>query len=121
MGKSLLDWLVPVGENRLAVMLVTFKREGGLAFFPRLNRPVVIDTAELPQQQRDELEDCLRKSDFFALPPNVGQKAPGAADMREYIVTVEHASQKHTVRFIEPFDKPEVETLIARLEAQARS
>ena len=101
-------------------MLVTFKREGGFAFFPRLNRPVVIETAQLPHQQRDELEDCLRKSDFFALPPNVGQKPPGAADMREYIITVEHGSQKHTVRFIEPFDKPQVEALIARLEAHAR-
>src|SRR5215475_1273078 len=101
-------------------MLITFKREGGLAFFPRLSQPVVIDTAQLPQRQRDELENCLDETDFFALPPCVGKKGRGAADMREYTITVQHNARQYTVHFIEPFENPEVEALIANLEARAR-
>src|SRR5215472_1510504 len=69
------------GEEGLD-MRITFQSQGGIAFFPGLNRPVVIDTAQLPAEERSKLEGLLQSTRFFALPASVGQTRRGAADVR---------------------------------------
>ena len=102
-------------------MRITFQRQGGLAFFPALSQPVVIDTAQLEAAPRAALERLVQAVDFFALPATVGRKRQDAADTREYTVTVEEAGRSATVRVLEPFDNADVEALIAALEAHARA
>ena len=102
-------------------MRITFQRQGGLAFFPALSQPVVIDTAQLAAAQRTALEQLVQAAHFFALPPTIGVKRPDAADSREYTVTVEEAGHSATVRVIEPFDNADVEAFLAALEAHARA
>jgi hypothetical protein len=57
---------------------------------------------------------------FFALPATVGAPRRGAADARDYTVTVEDADRRAAVWFLEPFDNTDVGALIAALEAHAR-
>jgi hypothetical protein len=98
-------------------MIITYKREGGIGFFPRLSEPVVIDTEQLDPKARAGLENCFHKADFFALPAVLGRKPAGAADMREYSVTVNDGGRSHTVRIIEPPALPAVAHLLENLDA----
>ena len=102
-------------------MRITFQSDGGIAFVPKLNQPVVIDTARLPAEQRTKLEGLLQSARFYALPPSIGQKRRGAADVREYTLRVEDGTRDHTVRVTEPFEHPELEQLITELRAHART
>jgi len=102
-------------------MRITFQSHGGIAFFPKLSQPVVIETDQLPAQQRLKLEGLLQSTRFFAMPALLGKKGKGAADMREYTLRVEDGAQDHTVRVTEPFEDPQLEQLIAELRAHARA
>jgi len=100
---------------------ITFQSQGGIAFFPGLNRPVIIDTAQLPGEERSKLEGLLQSTRFFSLPASVGQRQRGAADIREYTLRVEDETRDHTVHVTEPFDHPELEQLIMQLRSHARA
>jgi hypothetical protein len=102
-------------------MLITFQAQGGMAFFPRLNRPVVIDTALLAADERSKLEGLVQAAHFFTLPAVIGTKQRGAADFREYTITVEDGVHNHTVHITEPFENPGLEELIKALAARARA
>jgi hypothetical protein len=100
---------------------ITFQTQGGIAFFPGLNRSVVIDTAQLPAEQRSKLEGLVQATRFFALPPTVGTTRRGAADFREYTLKVEDGVQHYTVHVTEPFENSELEELIRALQSHARA
>jgi emfourin len=100
---------------------ITFQSQGGIAFFPGLNRPVVIDTAQLPAEQRSNLEGLVQATRFFALPPTVGTTRRGAADFREYTLKVEDGVQNYTVHVTEPFENSDLEELISALQSHARA
>ena len=102
-------------------MRITFQSDGGIAFVPNLNRPVVVDTAQLPAEQRAKLEGLLQSARFYTLPASIGQRRRGAADVREYTLRVEDGTRDHTVRITEPFDHPELEQLITELRSHARA
>ncbi len=102
-------------------MRITFQSQGGIAFFPKLNRPIVIDTAQLPAAERSKLEGLLQSTRFFALPQSVGQRPRGAADVCEYTLRVEDETRDYTVRVMEPFDHPELEQLITELRSHTRA
>jgi hypothetical protein len=100
---------------------ITFQTQGGIAFFPGLNKPVVIVTEQLPPESRVKLEGLVRQANFFALPAAVGKKLRGAADYREYTIEVEDAGRTHTVHVVEPFEHSQLEDLISGLQAHART
>ena len=102
-------------------MRITFQSQGGIAFFPGLNQPVVIDTAQLPAEERSKLEGLVQSTRFFALPASVGTRPRGAADVREYTLRVEDERADSTVHVTEPFDHPELEQLITELRSHARA
>jgi hypothetical protein len=102
-------------------MLITFQSQGGIAFFPRLNRPVVIDTASLAAEERSKLEGLVQAARFFTLPTVIGTKQRRAADVREYAITVEDGVHNHTVHITEPFENPALEELIEALASRARA
>jgi hypothetical protein len=101
-------------------MRITFQPQGGIAFFPGLNRPVAIDTAQLPAEERSKLERLIESTRFFALPSSVGARPRGAADVREYTIRVEDQKRDYTVRVVEPLEHPRLEELITELRSHAR-
>jgi hypothetical protein len=102
-------------------MRITFQRSGGVGYFPGLNRPVTLDCDQMPAEHRAELEHLIGAARFFSLPAEVGKPPPGARDMREYTVTIEDGARKHTVRFSENYDNPEIAALVERLRHHAEA
>jgi hypothetical protein len=102
-------------------MQISFQAQGGIAAFPRLNRHVVLDTALLPAPDSSKLEGLVQATRFFDLPAAIGAVRRGAADFREYTVTIEDGNQHHTVHITEPFENPDLQKLIAELQVRVRA
>ncbi len=101
-------------------MRIEFKQEGGLAHFPGLSEPVTMDTAQMPDEQARELERLVERARFFDLPRQAGAVSRGAADVRRYTLTIEHAGRRHTVELTDLVDDPAVQALLDYLRARAR-
>ena len=101
-------------------MRIQFQTEGGLGYFPGLNRPLSIDTTKLPPEQASELEQLVRNADIFSRPSEIGGPAPGAADYRTYTVSVDDHDQAHTIELTEPIDDPALRALIDHLTTEQR-
>ena len=102
-------------------MRVQFKTEGGIAYFPGLSKAVTMDSQKLSPAEGAQLEQVVNAAHFFDLPSQVGIPPRGAADYRQYLVTVEEGSRRHTVRFIEPLENPDLQALIDYLRTQAKA
>ena len=99
-------------------MRVELQTEGGIAYFPGLNKPVVIDSADLPQAQASQLAQMLDDVHFFELPAASRSVPKNAADMRLYLLTVEDGKRRHTVRFVDPIEDANVQSLLDFLQDQ---
>lgn len=100
-------------------MQVTFKTEGGMAFFPGLSRPSVVDSAELPAAEAARLQELIADTRFFDLPEESRALRAGAADYRQYTITVEDAGRRHTVRLADPVESPALQSLLDFLRGHA--
>lgn len=80
-------------------MRVQWKKEGGFAYLPGLNKPREIDADSLPEPKKEELERRIQSANFFQKPEEVEQRARGAADYQQYQITVEEGGRTHTVNF----------------------
>jgi hypothetical protein len=100
-------------------MRVEFATEGGLAYFPGLSRPTVIDTASLPEADAAELARLLDQTDFFAQPALPRTLPKGAADYRQYTISVEDGKRRHTIRLIDPIEDPRLQALVDFLRSRA--
>jgi hypothetical protein len=99
---------------------IDFQREGGIAAFPGLSRPISIDTDRLSRDQQAMLDRRLRDADFFSRPASIPPPA-GAADYRTYTITVADGGREHTIRFTDPVTDPAIEALVAAIEEAARA
>jgi hypothetical protein len=102
-------------------MRVQFQSAGGLAFFPGLHQPISLDVDALPASDADRLRQLVRAARFFDLPARLGTPPGGAADMREYTITIEDGGRRHTVRVAEPMTDATLQELVDALQAQART
>ena len=102
-------------------MRIEFSMEGGIAHFPGLSRPVVIDAAELSAVEQAELTRLLEEARFFEQPPHVGTPPPGAADYRRYTIAVEDGDRRHTLQLTDPVESPALQQLLRFLQAKARA
>jgi hypothetical protein len=100
---------------------IQFSREGGFAAFPGLSKPITIDTATLAQNVALPLEHLVESAQFFNRPTEINQPPPGAADYRQYTITVDDGSRRHTVRLIEPVTDPHLAALLDAVQDAARS
>jgi hypothetical protein len=101
-------------------MRIEFKTEGGIAHFPGLSRPVVIDSNGLSAEEDAELTRLVEAARFFERPSAVGTPSPGAADYRQYTITVQDGGQQHTVKLVDPVDDIGLQQLLHFLQAKAR-
>jgi hypothetical protein len=99
---------------------ISFKTSGGFAAVPGLSRPVDVDTAALPAEQRDEIERLVAAACVFAQPAARGAAHPGAADVRTYTITVEDAGQSHSIRLTDPIEDPALVEMVEWFRARRR-
>jgi hypothetical protein len=102
-------------------MRVQLKIEGGLAHFPGLSQPTLIDGAALPAEEADELRRLVEAARFFDRPSTVGAPSPGAADYRRYTISIEEGGRQHTVTLVDPVADPDLQKLLRFLQAKARA
>jgi emfourin len=102
-------------------MRVELQTEGGIAFFPGLNKPVVLNSSDLPKEQAAQLQRLLDSTHFFDLPAASRSLPKGAADMRRYTITVEDGQRRRTVRLNDPVDDTHLRALIDFVQGQRGS
>ncbi len=98
-------------------MRIQLKISGGVAYFPGLSQPITIDSDALPQQEAEELKRLVDEANFFALPPAVNVPAPGAADYRQYSITVDDEKRHHIIQATDPITDPHLQALLDYLQA----
>jgi hypothetical protein len=99
-------------------MHIELKAEGGIAHFPGLSKPAVIDTDQLPAEEARQLEDLVKAARFFDLPPTVGSPHPGAADFRKYTITIEDGPNRRSVQMVTPVEDGDLRRLLDYLRAK---
>jgi hypothetical protein len=92
-------------------MRIDFESSGGLAYFPGLAGKKTINGDQLPSDQAAELARLVTAANFFDL-PSVIEAPPGAADYKEYTITVQEGARQHTVSFPETLDHPGLKALV---------
>jgi hypothetical protein len=93
-------------------MRMQVRIEGGIAHFPGLARPIILDTDMLPAQDAEEMRRLIAAAHFFALPPATGQPAVHGADARRYTITVDDGPAHSTVQVSDPVTNPHLEALL---------
>ena len=101
-------------------MQITLQTDGGFGYFPGLNRPVTIDTADLPTEEAARIESKVRAAGFFERPAEARAPAPGAADLRSYTICVDDGTRSHTITVTDPVEDASLEALISDLQAAQR-
>ena len=99
-------------------MRVELQTDGGVAYFPGLNKPVVVDSADLPKEQADKFEQLLEQAHLFEQPVASRSLPKGAVDIRQYTLTVQDGRRSRTVRLADPIEDPNLQALIAFLQDQ---
>src|SRR5215212_3428423 len=98
-------------------MRVELQTEGGIAFFPGLNKPVVLNSKDLPKDQAAQLQQLIDSTRFFDLPAASRALPKGAADMRRYTIKVEDGRRRRTVRLNDPIEDARLQALIDFLQS----
>jgi hypothetical protein len=101
-------------------MRIEFQTAGGVAYFPGLSRPVVIDSEALAQQEAGELKRLVEAARLFERPTVAGAPRQGAADYRQYTISVEEGGRQHTVQLVDPVEDPSLQQLLRFLQTKAR-
>ncbi|MGH6815866.1 MAG: protealysin inhibitor emfourin [Hyphomicrobiaceae bacterium] len=97
----------------------------GMAHFPGLAKPVVIESDQLDEADAQTLERLIDEARFFDQPAKVdGSRGGRTADTRVYTITIEQNGKRHTVQVGEPLNEPEhrnLRDLIRFLEDKAKT
>lgn len=102
-------------------MRIRFESEGGFGYFPGLQRPIELDTEQLPAQQAAQLEGLVQAANIFDRPEATVEPRPGAADHRTFTITVHDDARSRTLTLAEPLDDPTLRALVDHLIAEQRS
>jgi len=99
-------------------MRVELQTDGGIAYFPGLNKPIVVDSSKLPNKQAAQLQQLIDSAHFFELPAASRSLPKGAADLRRYTITVADGQRRRTVRLNDPVEDAQLQALIEFLQGQ---
>jgi len=72
----------------------------------------------LPRQEADELKRLVNATRFFDLPSTMSSLSPGAADYRQYTITIEDNGKQHTVRLTDPIEDTNLQALLTYLKTR---
>jgi hypothetical protein len=99
-------------------MQIQLETQGGFAAIPALNKCLTMNVDELGEHEANELKQLLSEARFFALPKRVNNMRSGAADYRQYKITIADKGKKHTVYLTERLDNPPLRRLLDFLKAK---
>jgi hypothetical protein len=102
-------------------MRIEFAQEGGLGYFPGLNKAVTIEADRLDAGEAEELKQLVEASHFFDMPSTIGAPARGAADYQYYVLTVEDSGRRHTVRILIPVEDLTLQDLIHAVQKHVKA
>ena len=102
-------------------MRIELAQTGGIAYFPGLNRPVVLDVDHLDGPVAQELKRLVEAADFFNLPPLLGSPRPGAADCQAYRLSIEDGGRRHSVQALVPLQNPALTALVQAIQKQRKA
>ena len=97
-------------------MRMTFERTGG---FAGITMTKVFDTAELPENEANQLRQLVNAADFFRLPKTITSNSP-QPDRFQYQLKVEDNGKQHTVEVSEQAVPGTLRPLLDWLMAGAR-
>src|SRR5689334_20342225 len=100
-------------------MRIQLKIDGGLAYFPGLSKPRVIDSADLPAAEANRLRQLVDAAGIFEQPAGNRTLPKGAADYRQYTITVEDGRRQRTLRLTDPIANPNLQALVEYLRTRA--
>jgi hypothetical protein len=92
-------------------MKLVLQRSGGFAAIPALSRDIVVDTGELPPDSASELERLVAAVRLENRPTPTG-----AADIRDYRLTVDDGRRSHVLDFSDLSPDLALHELVTRLE-----
>jgi hypothetical protein len=81
----------------------------------------VIEGDALTEEDARELQRLVEAARFFERPTVAGAPRHGAADYRQYTITVEEGGRQHTIRLTDPVDDPSLQQLLRFLQTKARA
>ena len=99
-------------------MRVELQTDGGIAYFPGLNKPIVVDSSKLPNKQAARLQQLIDSAHFFELPAASRSLPKGAADLRRYTITVADGQRRRAERLNDPVEDAQLQALIEFLQGQ---
>lgn len=94
-------------------MQITFQVEGGLAHFPGLAKPLTIDTADLPAEERNHLEGLVSSSGAWNRPSEPATQQ--MRDHRTYTLELTDGARHCRLRFTDPVP-PDLSPLVNALQ-----
>jgi len=96
-------------------MRIQLTMEGGIAFFPGLNKPIIVDTEALSQHDQAEVQRLLQETHFFELSDNALAPSYEGADRQRYTITIEDDDTSHILRLVDPIQNPHFQALVQYL------
>jgi hypothetical protein len=102
-------------------MRIRFEEKGGVAFFPGLSEPATLDSDQLTDGEAEQLRQLTDAARFFTLRSRVGSPSPGAADYKEYSITIEADGKSNTVRLVDPVTDTNLGALLNFIRAKIRA
>jgi hypothetical protein len=100
---------------------IRFESDGGFGYFPGLQRPIELDTDQLPPQDAARLEQLVQAADLLDRPEENNEPQPGSADHRTYTITIDDGSRSRTLRLADPVQDQALQALVDHLTAVQRS
>lgn len=100
-------------------MKIYFQPEGGLGFFPGLNKPLELNSEKLPPAEADHLKQLIHESQFFDLPHQEPDLNRGA-DQKKYTIRVEDQDQHHWIELHDSEVKPQLHNLLYYLNQKQK-
>jgi hypothetical protein len=80
----------------------------------------VIESDALAGEDTRELQRLVEAARFFERPTAAGAPRHGAADYRQYTITVEEGGRQHTIHLTDPIEDPSLQQLLHFLKTKAR-
>ena len=102
-------------------MRIAFHIEDGIAYFPGLSRPMVIESDVLAEEDASVLKRLVKAAHLFERPMIVGPPRRGAAAYRQYTITVEEGGRQHTILLADAVEAPTLQQSLRFLQAKGRA
>jgi len=83
----------------------------GLAYFPGLAKPIMIDTEDLPKEEAEEIVRLARAAHLSDQRGKSSEPAAGAADYRRQMYSIQDDNEQYTLRLVEPIEDSDMRAL----------